>query len=273
MTAPNQEATLAAVQPGRIGAVLVAEGQPVSQGDLVFILEDGVQRAQTEIARATAESTLDIDLAAALWERARLELERLEALNKKHSVSIKELNDARSDEKTTRIEHELAKFEHHQAVLAHRREEETLKEYSARAPFTGYVSEQLKYVGETVEESEGVVTLVQLDPLKVLVDCPIDLAPHIRTGDQVLVRTADLHQSQRWGTVTLASRVADGASQTFKVKINVPNEGAEWLSGLKVNVDLPGRRPPKSDDIALVPAPPTKDVSATAGLPGEVEPE
>lgn len=242
ITAPYREATLAAVQPGRIAQMSAAEGATVQQGELVFALEDGVQRARAEMAEATAESTLDIELAQARQEQAQRDLNRLLKLHGDDDASSKELNDARSAATIARLEYELAKFAHAQAARAHQRELELLEQYHARAPFAGYVVEHLKHVGEAVEESEGVVTLVQLDPLQVLLDCPLSLAPSIQAGAQVTLRPFDTQWSPRQGTVVLANRVADGASQTFRVKVTVPNEDSGWVSGLKVAVEFSPRR-------------------------------
>ena len=60
MTVPSKVATLASVQPARIARMEVAEGAVVKQGDLVVALDDGVQRVRDAMARAKAESTLEI---------------------------------------------------------------------------------------------------------------------------------------------------------------------------------------------------------------------
>ena len=63
ITGPYQEATLAAIQPGRIARIATPEGSVAEKGGLVFALEDGVQRARTEMAKSAAESMLEIELA------------------------------------------------------------------------------------------------------------------------------------------------------------------------------------------------------------------
>jgi multidrug resistance efflux pump len=90
-----------------------------------------------------------------------------------------------------------------------------LKEFRLFAPFDGYVFEHLKHAGETVNELEGIVTLVQLNPLKVVVDCPVALAASVAVGDRFRVAPVDRRLSPRVGTVMLTSRTADGGSQTF----------------------------------------------------------
>ena len=239
ITSPYREATLSVVQPGRIEQIKASEGSMIAEGSPVFALEAGVQRARTELARGNAESMLEVELAKAHLDRAERDLERLQRLHGNDDASSKELADARSAARIARLDYELAKFAHGQAALAYQREKELLDQFLIRAPFHGYVAEHLKHPGEAVEEGEGVIRLVQIDPLQVLTDCPLALAGSVKAGDRVRVRPAEGQWPALWGTVILASRVADGASQTFKVKLTVPNEDAAWMAGLKVMVKFP----------------------------------
>lgn len=238
ITTPFREVTLAAVHPGRIARIQAEEGTFVAAGDTIFELVDDMQRARTAMAKGKADSTLPVELAQAVWDRDRHRLDRLVRLHGDSNASSKELDDARSAEAIARIEYALAKFEQTQAQLAYEREKAFLDEYRAIAPFGGYVVEHLSRIGETVDESEGVVKLVQLDPLLVSLDCPVAAALSLSPGDRVRVRPADGRWTPRLGTVVVASRVADGASQTFKVKLTVPNADGEWMSGLKVSVAI-----------------------------------
>ncbi len=236
ITAPFREVTLAAVHPGRIARIQAEEGTFVSAGDTIFELVDDMQHARTAMAKGKADSTLPVELAKAVWDREKQELDRLVRLHCDSNASSKELDDARSAEEIARIEYALAKFEQRQAQLAYEREKALLDEYRADAPFAGYVVEHLSHIGETVDESEGVVKLVQLDPLLVSHDCPVAAAVSLSPGDRVQVRPVDERWEPRIGTVVVASRVADGASQTFKVKLTVPNADGAWMSGLKTSV-------------------------------------
>ena len=80
------------------------------------------------------------------------------------------------------------------------------------------------------------MTLVQLDTLRVLVDCPLALEQSVLLGDAVSVRLGETPGEQRVGTVVLVSRVADGASQTFRIKLTVDNADGAWVAGAKVSV-------------------------------------
>ncbi len=240
ITSPRQRAVLAAVLPGRIARLPIAEGETVQRGEVVVALDDAIQVWKTDMARAGAESTLEIDLARQRYERAKTDLDRFSNLRGDDSASSKELRDATVTAELERISFETARFNQEQARRALELQQATLAEYRIRAPFAGYVVEHMKHAGETVDALAGILVLAQLDPLQVVLDCPLTLAGEIRNGDRWTVQPAESIRSPREGVVTLVNRVADGASQTFKVKLSVDNTDGEWISGMRVRVDFVG---------------------------------
>jgi len=236
MTAASKKTTLAAVLPARIASIESAEGSVVSEGEVVVVLDDGVQRVRMEYARSAAASLAEVNLTRVRWEHGKREWDRLVKLRGDDYASSKELSDAYAHSEVARLEHALAKQQNRQAKLVFERERRQLEEFVIHAPFTGYVSQHLKEVGETVDQLEGIVTIVQLDPLEVNVDCPLWFAPYVNVGDRVAVEPSDVQSPVRSGVVVLANRVADAASQTFQVTIELPNAGLEWFAGLKVNI-------------------------------------
>jgi RND family efflux transporter MFP subunit len=241
LTGPYREAILAAVLPARIDALPVDEGARIRTGEVAVRLHDAVQVVKTEIAAAAAESTLAVDLARARWQRDQRNLERLTGLHGNDYASSKELSDAYAAAEIARLDYEIARFQHAQFERAHEREKHLLGEYRLRAPFDGYVTRHLKMVGETADQLEGIVKLVQVDPLRVTVDCPLALAQRIKVGDTALVRADPSDAPPRIGTVVLVSPVADGASQTFRVGLTVDNADGAWLAGAKATVVMSAR--------------------------------
>jgi multidrug efflux pump subunit AcrA (membrane-fusion protein) len=201
-------------------------------------LEDGIQRAKTEIARRDAESTLAIEFAKVRWDHSERALERLVGLHGNDYASNKELSDAWADREMRRVEHALAQWEHQQAVGSFERERETLRAFQILAPFDGVVSAHHRHVGETVDVGEPILTLARLDPLEVVLDVPLALSREIREGGEVAVQPLGAMGPALTGVVTCKSRVADAASQTLKTKITVPDRDGQWIAGTKVIVDF-----------------------------------
>ena len=263
-TAPFRSVTIAAVQTGRITGLPAEEGELVELGSDLVQLDDAVQRRRVEMARALAESSLEIEIAQLRLDQAERELDRVEGLQQSSAASEKECIDARSEADVARVLLSQARFEHEQAQRECALQQALLDELRLRAPFTGYVADRLKEVGDTVEEREGVLTLVQLDPLLVVLDCPLGLVARVRVGQQVLVRPPGDDQQPRLGEVVFVNRVAEPASQTFKVKIRVSNADADWVAGRRVSVDF-NQAPPVAAAVDGQPSATPRKEERTAG--------
>lgn len=238
MTTAFESATLASVQPARIESINIPEGGLVRRGAIVVQLDERSQAARTAMAKANAETGLNVEYARVRWERAKRDLDRLQKLHGSDFASTKEMSDAIADEQISRVEYDLAHFNQSQAVTAHEREAALLEDFRLRAPFDGYVTAHLKHAGEAVNVLEGVVTLAQLDPLKVVLDCPVEMLSTIEAGSRYWVRPTDERFPKRIGTVLFANRAVDGGSQTLRVKLTVENGDGAWPAGLKVHVDF-----------------------------------
>jgi RND family efflux transporter MFP subunit len=238
ITKPAQEASLGPVSSSRIMAIPAPEGAMVEAGDLLISFDDAIQQARVDAARADSESTLDVELAEARWRKVQHDYDRLMNLQGSANASTKELNDVRIDVNVARIEYELARFNLAQSKLSYERELALLRDLHIRAPFAGYIAEQFHFAGESLDQQDVVLRIVQLDPLHVTVDCPLALAPHLVVGQQVEVSPVEEQWRPRAGRIILTHRVANAASQTFRVKIAVPNEDLAWMAGIKVAVDF-----------------------------------
>jgi RND family efflux transporter MFP subunit len=139
-------------------------------------------------------------------------------------------------------------FKHAQAAREYEHQRLLLERLRMRAPFAGYVSEVAYEVGETVEEGQAIVTLVSLDPLEVVVDCPLDLASLARVGRQASIAPKGSDAKPRTARIVFANRVIDPASQTFKVKLLVDNEDSAWMAGQKVTVSFRAADSPMADE-------------------------
>jgi RND family efflux transporter MFP subunit len=247
ITSPKRTATLtlAALQPARIIGLPVTQGQDVIEGEVLVILDDGVQRLRTEIAEAKARSLIDIESTQVRMEQAFADQQRLQLLMEKDSAGNRELLEAQTKAKMARMAHEVAKFEHQQATREYEHQRLILQRMTIRAPFSGYITNVYRESGETVTATEPILRVVQLDMLEVAVDCPLELAQLVVVGKRVVVRPADSQWTPRVGEVIFTNSVADPASQTFKAKVVLDNRNKTWIAGLKVLVDFATAVPEK----------------------------
>jgi len=236
ITTPWRDVLLGSLKPGMISKIEVKEGQDVEEGQVLASLDDTTQKIRVEMARTKAKSTVESDLAKVMLEAVKLKLDRLTRLDQ--HASKKDVDEARTNVEAAKLEIEKAELNRIQAIQLLDLEECNLEQLIIRAPFSGVVTDMIKRIGETVDEREGVVAMVELNPMAVILNCPLRLASKLQLGDQINVQPVDLKCAPKVGEIVYLSRVADAASQTFLLKLKVKNEKAPWVSGLKVSVDF-----------------------------------
>jgi RND family efflux transporter MFP subunit len=119
-----------------------------------------------------------------------------------------------------------------------------------RAPFDGYVEKRLVNLGELVKAQMPVMSVVRLDPLKVIAEIPEKLTPWISDGRPVELRV-DAYQGRTFaGTVTRVSPAVNTATRAFPFEARVPNPDAALKPGTFARVHL---EIGKVDDVLTLP--------------------
>ena len=117
-----------------------------------------------------------------------------------------------------------------------RHDEEALKQRLLISPIDGVVTERLLVPGEYRNEQSPILTLAQIDPLRVEVFVPTSQYGRIRIGS-----SAQIHPQQPIGgsypaIVTVVDQVLDAASGTFGVRLALPNPGLRLPAGIRCKV-------------------------------------
>jgi multidrug efflux pump subunit AcrA (membrane-fusion protein) len=108
---------------------------------------------------------------------------------------------------------------------------------SIRAPFGGIVADRYVNVGERVEV-KPMFRVAKVDPLRVEVIAPAAMFGSIRKGMAAQI-TPDLPNAPRLDAkVVLVDRLIDAASNTFRVRAELPNANGSVPSGLRCRAEL-----------------------------------
>jgi multidrug efflux pump subunit AcrA (membrane-fusion protein) len=130
-----------------------------------------------------------------------------------------------------------AKENHQLAVLEFEQAKAALARRTLRSPVSGFVVERLMSKGEVVDE-ETILTIAEIDPLRVEVILPTHLFGTVEPGDSFeIIPEAPLDQL-RVAQATLVDRVLDGASGTFGVRLQLPNPNHDLPGGLRCQARL-----------------------------------
>lgn len=157
------EAELVFVSPdeqGRVEAESVREGDQVKKGQLLFTLDDDLQRADVVVKQAAVQT-------------AQQNFDRAEELLKSKSGTQKTLDDA-----WAALRQAKANLEWSKTRLARRR---------ALSPADGTIQEVYYRPGETVPPGRPVIALLPPGNLKIRFFTPEALLPAVKYGETVLV--------------------------------------------------------------------------------------
>ncbi|MEJ2576535.1 MAG: efflux RND transporter periplasmic adaptor subunit [Gammaproteobacteria bacterium] len=213
------QSTVSAQTSGQVAEVLFDVEDYVDKGDLLLVLKDTEQRARVDQAEANLRA------AGARLRDARQELERIEGVHARQLVSQQELDKARAALDTASAQHEAAA-----AALEQAREQ--LGYTRVRAPYKGIVTRRLVELGEVAQVGTPLMTGISLERLRVVVDVPQSVVPQVRDYAEAQVRTPG-------GGWIDAERItvfpfADQASNTFKVRLDLPADVAGLFPGMYI---------------------------------------
>ena len=229
---PFRVVDVASPVAGVIEKLLVDRSQQVSAGQVIARLEASVERASVNLAKYRAGVESDVELGMVNINFDRMRKKRIDSLLEKNNVS-RELADqvereVQLSEWKLRQARELAKIR----KLELRRAQAQLAQKSISSPFDGFVLDIFKYPGEYVED-QAIARLAQLDPLVIEAIVPMENFGQILPGMQAEVVPDILLDEKLTGEVIAVDRIGDTASNTFGVKLSMPNPENRIPAGLK----------------------------------------
>lgn len=222
---------------GVIARLDVERGDTVAKGQLLARMSAQVEQASVAVAETRARADAELKAAMAAADLAQSKLARARDLLKQEFVSPLAVEQADSEARVAAQRVVQAR----EARLVAERElvlsNAQLGQRDIRSPFDGIVVERYRTEGERVER-EPIVRVAKIDPLRVEVLVPAVHFGKIAVGQAATVRP-DLQQiTPMLAKVALVDRVIDPASNSFRVRLSVPNPGNTVPAGLRCKVDF-----------------------------------
>lgn len=242
---PSETVDVGSAVPGVVETVSVHRSDTVKKGAVLARLESSVDKAALELARARANQKSPLEMRERAAQLGTKTEERNRSLLKKAVISRQAMDEVSTEAEIARLQVEQEKENRRIARLEYKRLRAVLEQRTIRSPVDGVVMERFKAVGEYVED-DPLVRVAQIDPLNVEVIIPIDYLGRIRNGMQAEVTAAMPGAKSHFATVQRVDRVADAASGTFGVQLNLANPDQAIPAGLRCQVaflDLPPDEP------------------------------
>ena len=250
---------------GRVAHVYVEEGQRVTKGQILADLDatdyrNGFEAAAGQADAAGAENAKakaglrqqELEQSRIDFERTQDEYQRLKYLYDHQSLPANDFHKieaaflasqqrydmARSG---TRVEDKRAAFAQLSAATAQMQEaKKRLADCQLRAPISGFIGMRQIEVGVTVAPGVPVISVVDLDPVKVRVGIPESQVGKVRVGNSANVSVSSLDGQQFQGKIEAIAAASDPASRTYVSKIVVSNPKAQLRAGMVSEAHLFG---------------------------------
>jgi membrane fusion protein (multidrug efflux system) len=257
LISPDQ-AKVSSEVSGRIQELAVELGHEVKVGQpLVKLdpreLELALQQAEGQLHQTEAQLGMDgihmkvpppdeeistIRTAIANRDDARAQLARATQLIKKGLLAQADFDTAQTRVKVTEASHQAAleTVRSLKATLQQRRAavelaQKKLSDAIIRAPIAGSISERLVQPGEYIRENTVVVTIVQMNPLKLKTAVQEKYAAVMRPGLTAQFRVESMLDEIFPCRVAYVSPAVDQATRTFPVEILVDNSARHLKPG------------------------------------------
>ena len=214
------QGTVSAQTSGRVAEIAYDVNDFVPEGAIVVRFTDTEQRASLRRATATLEE------AQARLDEAEKDFERISKMYENNTVSKANYDQAEANRAAA-----AARINAAQSDVATAKEQ--LDYTVVRAPYAGIVAERHVEIGELVSPGQPVMTGLSLQSLRVNVDVPQSMFDPIRDIGQAFVYTG----GKRIAADNLTFYpVADPVTNTFTVRVNLPDGSATLFPGMFVKV-------------------------------------
>jgi membrane fusion protein (multidrug efflux system) len=224
---------------GVLAGVFVDRTQVVKEGQVVAKLDTTVEEAQLVLDRSRATNTALIDASKVdmAWNQRELERRMRLAGN-----MFSKANDI--DEEATKVEQDriaIRKAESDLETAKHEaaRSEAQLNLKIIKSPMDGVVTEVKLSPGEFIYEQTPIMTIAQLDPLMIDLVVPADRYHAVKVGMIGEVHLSQPVEATFPARVDAIDPVIDAASDTFRVRLLLPNPDNTIPAGIRCSVKLP----------------------------------
>ncbi len=269
---PRQTVDVRAAVEGLVEQVLVDRGDRVRAGQVLLVLDSGVEKSNLELARFRATMAGSLKSAASRADYALLKLQRREKLADGQFISQQDRDEAAAEKRLADAELVQAQENQRLAVLEQVRASEQLRLRSLKSPFTGVVVERMANPGDLADNRDlrkPLLRIADVSMLHVEVLLPVTGLRKLQPGMLLDVMPEAPVGGKLSAKVKTLDPVIDVGSGTFRARLELPNSDLRLPAGITCKVEIPGldNRTGSLASRRTAPAPSAATNSATAAGP------
>lgn len=280
----EDEVTVSSQASGNLEDITVDLGSPVRRGQVIARLDQRELKLKVDQAEGTlhqAEARLgikrgekidpqkqpDVRLAFAQLERARYDLNASRSLAESGDISKQQLDVYQKtvDQAEARYQAALENVRNLEAIIEEKRAavdlaRKQLSDTDIVSPITGVIKQKAASRGEYLQPGKPIVTIVQVDPLRLRVDVPEYAAASVRTGQTINLTVEAFPGRTFTGKVVRISPSLNEQTRALTAEAQVANPGNQLRPGMFAKSNL------ETSKNSLAVMVPRKAVVTIAGL-------
>ncbi|GGZ35077.1 MexH family multidrug efflux RND transporter periplasmic adaptor subunit [Echinicola pacifica] len=223
---PSQELTLKSEASGKVLKIYKEKGDYVRKGDLIALLDDELLQSELTIAEVKLS-------------QATKDLGRYENLAGTEAITEKQLEEISNAAKMSQSDVKMIK--------------KRLANTRITAPISGYINDDFIEIGTLMSPGMDVVEIVNVQPMKLVVNVSELEIARIAVGDEVKVKVGVLPERDFTGKVSFTSNKGD-ASLRYEVELTLEENTDQIKPGMfaYASFDYPAEEAILIDRRALV---------------------
>jgi RND family efflux transporter MFP subunit len=234
---PHIQIQLGSAISGMLSETLVDRGDEVKRGQVVARLESSVEQSTLALDRMRASNDEAIKGAQVDRELRVREADRKKSLVDKGIDNQNSLDELQTKVREGDLAIRQAQMDQRLAALTADRSERALALKQIHSPIDGVVIERKLSVGEYIYEQTSIMTIAQIDPLNVELVLPMDQYGQIVVGSTAIVHPVAPVGGAYVAKATVIDPVIDAASETFGVRLMLPNPKHAIPAGIRCSVE------------------------------------
>jgi RND family efflux transporter MFP subunit len=211
--------------PDRIEQLFVDDGDRVRKGDPIAKI------LATTIEQAVLQAEAGLSAAQAQEANLKVEFERARRLNKENAMSKQQF-----DAIQTQYEAVSAQVKQAEAVLTSARSQ--LKDATLTAPISGIIGKRYFEVGDMAAPSMPVVSIVQMDRVKIALDATEEDLGHLSIGQKAEVQVRSYPGEIFVGKIQKISPILDPVTRLAEIEVLIPNPGHKLKPGMYAEAEI-----------------------------------
>ena len=211
---------------GIITKINFTEGQSIQKGEILFLLDSNIEKAEITIQKA------DVDRWTALLERRQRLARSAEKLSKTKNIARTRLDQLLTDETEALAQLQIAKAK---LIIA----QNNLYKKIIKAPFNGVAGLKLKSIGEYLEPGEIVTSLDSIDPIELDFEVPESVISSLKIATEINAFTRAWGDEVFTGIIKSVNTRVNLESRSITVRAEINNSNLKLKPGMFMMVKLP----------------------------------